>query len=58
MYYIILKDKALGPFDTRAGAYQYAGHALKLNAHEYAVKSDRVCQQEYLHLPIEPPPVC
>lgn len=54
MYYIVLKDKAIGPFERRE-AYEYAANVLNLNVNQYQVFSNRVCQNRYLHLPIEKP---
>jgi hypothetical protein len=54
MYYIVLKDKVIGPFERRA-AFEYAANVLNLNVNQYQVFSDRVCQNRYLHLPIEKP---
>jgi hypothetical protein len=53
MYYVLVKGKAVGPFADRNAAYSWAGQ--RYNVGQYAVKTDRVVQQEYLHLPIERP---
>lgn len=53
MYYIIMKDRAIGPFMRRDAAYVYVENVLKISIDFYHVASDRVCQQNYCHLPIE-----
>ena len=55
MYYVVLMDKAIGPFLERVTAYNYATEILSLKVGEYAVKSDLACQQMYSYLPIVKP---
>lgn len=54
MYFVISNNRAIGPFKDRQEAYEYAA-SKDWDFTCYLVKSDRVCQQDYLHLPIEKP---
>jgi hypothetical protein len=49
-YFILYANHVIGSF-TRGEAYCYAANILDLDTNQYRVISDRVAQQEYIHLP-------
>lgn len=53
MYYVVTRNIAYGPFISRYDAYYFASTNGGLD--KCFVKSDRVMQNEYLHLPIMKP---
>ena len=54
MYFVLYQDYAIGPFTSREKAYSYMA-AQEIPAKDYAVKTDTVMQQKYIHLAVRKP---
>jgi hypothetical protein len=58
MYYVLLADKAIGPFIgcfARIEAYNYGADKLGLRLGQYTVKSKQALEHAYFYLPVVRP---